>query len=197
MFPVDLPPEPVAALVEHVESTCTAVVSVRVSSLGIHAERLTSGKDYRWEGDPCRHAPTLKLWESGTDRAWYVKPNYTVTVRTLVATTNTLAGDVVDYEMGVADLREVRGTPVSQGTWRARTSVQAGTPITLSLVSPLPDASRGEPITLVVTRGTLRIEADGELLNDAQVGESVRALNHATHATVSGILVQPDIVEVQ
>jgi flagella basal body P-ring formation protein FlgA len=137
------------------------------------------------------------LWESGSDLAWYVKPSYTVTVQTPVATTDTLAGHVVDYEMGVADLHDVRGTPVGQGTWRARTSVQAGTPITLSLVAPLPDAPRGEAITLVVTRGTLRIEADGELLNDAHLGDSVRALNHATHATVRGILVQPDIVEVQ
>ena len=40
MFPVDLPPEPVAALVEHVEETCRAVVEVRVTSLGIHADRL-------------------------------------------------------------------------------------------------------------------------------------------------------------
>jgi len=138
----------------------------------------------------------LKLWESGTDRAWFVKPSYTVTVQTPVATTNTLAGHVVDYEMGVADLHDVHGTPVGQGTWRARTSVEAGTPITLSIVTPLPDASRGQAITLMVTRGKLRIEADGELLNDARVGDSVRALNHATHATVRGILVQSDIVEV-
>lgn len=197
MIPVDLPPEPVAALVAHVEARCREVAEVRVDSLGIAADKLVEGSGYAWEGDPCRPAPTLRLREYGTERAWYVKPSYSVLVHTPVATEGVRAGQEVPYEMGVADLRHVRGTPVGQGTWRARTTVAAGTPITLSLVTPLPDAARGAPIALVVTRGKLRIEADGELLNDARVGEPVRALNHATRATVRGILVQPDVVEVQ
>ena len=197
MIPVDLPPQPVAALVAHVEASCREVAWVHVDALGIAADKLAAESTYAWEGDPCRPSPTLRLRESGTERAWYVKPSYAVHVHTPVATEDVQAGQEVHYEMGVAELRHVRGTPVGQGTWRARTSVSAGTPLTLSLVTPLPDASRGAPIALVVTRGKLRIEADGELLNDARLGESVRALNHATRATVRGILVQPDVVEVQ
>jgi flagella basal body P-ring formation protein FlgA len=59
----------------------------------------------------------------------------------------------------------------------------------------MPDAPSGAAVMLRVTAGALQIVAEGRLLQDASVGDEVRAYNQATDAVVRGVLVAPDTVE--
>ena len=53
-----------------------------------------------------------------------------------------------------------------------------------------------QPVTVVVQRGALRLETPGTLLQNAVVGQTVKVRNDASRATLTAVLVTPDLVEV-
>lgn len=178
-----------ASLVAWVEQACDAV-SVDVHWLGVD-EDLDGA--LRWEGNPCRARPQLRLWVD--DRPRTVRPHLTVWVRVPVASAPASPGQAISWEEGVAPVESVRGVPLRSEGLQARVSLDAGDPITDAVVLLPPDARRGAPVTLTVTAGSLTVTAPGELLEDGTLGQSVRVVNLATHTTQRGHLVRPDTVD--
>jgi flagellar basal body P-ring formation protein FlgA len=107
----------------------------------------------------------------------------------LVATRTVRPGEI----LRPADLR-VDPALVSAGLSRpeeaegliARRLLVAGRPIQLGDVGPPPMVHRNGPVTLVYRSGGLTITVDGRALEDAALGEPVRALNAASRQTVTG-----------
>ncbi|MFT6145123.1 MAG: flagella basal body P-ring formation protein FlgA [Myxococcota bacterium] len=58
------------------------------------------------------------------------------------------------------------------------------------------DAINGSSVELVYVRGNLVIAAEGRLLEDAKLGDSVRVVNEASRAVARGVLVTSDRVEI-
>jgi flagellar basal body P-ring formation protein FlgA len=57
------------------------------------------------------------------------------------------------------------------------------------------DARRNQPVTLMLSRGSLRVTAPGVLRRDARIGDLVEVLSVSTQTTVHGILTGPSTVE--
>ena len=113
-----------------------------------------------------------------------------------VAKEATLAGSVVPLEPSRVAIDQIHGVPVSMGSgpWEARVSLAPGSPVTLNMVRPVPDAKNGSTVTLESGGGALRVTAQGRLLENGQIGERVKVSNLATNQIVYGILVEPDRV---
>lgn len=187
---------PADELASWVTSECGAA-SVEVLELGV-PEPLPEGSWY-FSGLPCRSAPQVRVSVVADGVEVYnriARPRLDVQVASLVVSAPVAAGEVVPYEAGTVAVDKVHGQPTGEGAWRARRSLRAGEPLTTSNVEPLPDALRGSDLDLVATRGTLSIQCTGTLLGDANVGDRVRAMNHATKVAVTGILVDARTIAV-
>jgi len=195
MIPV-LPPPPEIALVEYVQETCDAVAEVRVEQVGLSPSIQVGDRGVQWSGDPCKPSPTLRLIDHASQSSWFVKPRLTVLVHARVAKDDVRAGEMVDLVDGIVPIERVRGGRVPQGTWQAKTPLQQGAAVTLAHVQQVPDAERGDAIIVSVRRDNVHLTAEGELLGDAHIGDTVQTLNHATHATLTGVLVSPHLVEI-
>lgn len=196
MIPV-LPPTPELALVEYVHETCDAVAEVHVEQVGLSPNIQVGGQGVRWSGDPCKPSPTLRLVDQESASSWFVKPRLTVWVHASVSKDDVRAGDTVDLVDGVVPIERVRGGRVPEGTWQAKTPLRKGAAVSLAHVRRVPDAVRGDAIIVSVRRDNIHLTAEGELLADANIGDTVQTLNHATHATLTGVLVSPHLVEIQ
>ena len=195
MIPV---PPAVASLTEYVIERCDAV-EVEVHWVGIDPTRVSEDADLAWFGDPCRSRPELRLEvvdEGHLEARFTVRPSLTTWVAVPVAQRAASKGDRVASTPGRARIQDVRGTPRSSGTWIARVKLAVGDPITDAVTMAPLDGATGDAVRLAVRSGDLSIHAPGRLLSDARIGESVRVVNDATHATLRGVLVAPGVVEI-
>jgi flagella basal body P-ring formation protein FlgA len=105
-------------------------------------------------------------------------------------------GDSIEMVYRKVTASDIRGLLVKpdEGPWIANQALRAGEPVTMRFVRKEPAAFAGDQVQLVVQYGPLTVTADGRMLADAQIGESVRVSNLATKTVVKGILVAPDRV---
>ncbi len=79
----------------------------------------------------------------------------------------------------------------------ANQSISAGSVILADMVSPKPLVSKGDPVTVLVTSGAVRVVVKGTASNDAALGESVRVSIPGSPEEIQGTLTQPGLVEVK
>jgi len=190
MIPIDLPPTEAlqASLAAYVEEQCSAE-EVEVGWIGLDPNLLPEG-ELVWQGNPCRSRPNLFLSvinNQTVQRRMTLRPSLTIWVNVPVAATDTPMGKQVQPVPGRVKLNELVGDPVHDN-WRARVFIAKGDPITTAVVNPIPDASNGAEIKLIVRVRALVVTAEGRLLEDAFIGEDVRVRNHATGNVMTGVL---------
>ena len=198
MIPIDLPPTEAleASLSHYVEQQCEAE-QVDIEWMGLDPEMLP--EDWHWKGDPCRSRPNLFLSvvdNHQLQRRMMVRPSLTIWVEVPVAAESTPMGQLVKTESGRIKIKDLVGDPVGEA-WRARVFIPKGTPVTTAVVAPIPDATNGSEIKLIVKVRSLVISAEGRLMEDASIGEDVRVRNHATGQVVSGVLRDSGTVVIQ
>ena len=110
-----------------------------------------------------------------------------------VATADTRAGEVVEFDLQRVLVSDIRGIVVEpdNGPWIAIGSLRKGEAVTHRRVKRQPVAAVGETIEIVAEYGPLTISAEGRMLADAFLGERVRVANLATDAVVHGVLIAP------
>ena len=114
-----------------------------------------------------------------------------------VAAQATPPGEVVEIQTRRVSSQEIRGVVVdpAQGPWISIGSLRAGEPVTHRRVKRQPVVSVGETIEIIAEFGALTVSAEGRMLADAFLGDSVRVANLATDAVIQGILVAPGKVK--
>ena len=197
---VAVSPATVEASLAHYAQTSCGAEEVEVSWVGL-AQTLPGSEEAQlsWSGDPCRGRPELRLRivEDGVLHAQVsVRPGLAVWVRTWTAPERVLPGEDFRPVSGLVLAHQVRGKAVTEGTWRARVSLKAGQAVTTGLVVRVPDVEQGAHVSLIVVRGSLRIDAPGRLAEDGYLGENVRVVNDATKVVAEGVLVAPDQVRI-
>ncbi len=171
---------------------------VEIEVLGLDHARIPAG-EARWEGDPCRRRPSLRLTivEQGTIRfASSVSPVMAVWRTAPVATATAAPGQIVSVGSAVVRLDQLYGDPVEAGTWEAITAIPTGAPVTKNLVRKPYDAHEGDAVSIVIRRGALVLRADGTLSEDAHVGDRVDVVNRFTHTRNAGVLTSPSVVDI-
>lgn len=130
---------------------------------------------------------------------WSARPLVEVWRTLAVAAAPVGAGEAIEVTTARVASGELRGEPPVEGPgpWRARVDLEAGAPLTAVRVEPMPDARRGEAVTLRAGSGALAVLARGELLGDAFVGAPVTALSTSTRAVVRGTYRGDGIVDVE
>lgn len=185
-----------AALVAWAMSRCDAD-RVEVELLGLDHSRIPTG-EIRWEGDPCRRRPSLRLTvvDGGVLRfASGVSPTLAVYRPAPVAAAPVAPGQLVTLTTAVVRIDQLYGDPVAAGTWEAVTAIPAGAPVTRNLVRTPYDAHQGDPVSIVIRRGALVLRADGTLSQDAWVGDRVDVVNLFTHTRNTGVLTSRAVVD--
>ena len=199
MTPVLPPPAEQAeiALIDWVAETCGAE-EVQVDFLGVRPAALANATQLRWEGDPCRSRPTVRLTvTTPTDQfRLTVQPKLTVWVIGPVALTNTLRGEPVQFGEGRLPAFTA-GKPVHDGEWTASVDLAQGDPITNLVVHKPVAAHSGDQVTILLRRGTLTLSAPGQLLQDGRIGDTIQVANQVTKTAIRGILTEPGLVEIQ
>jgi flagellar basal body P-ring formation protein FlgA len=117
-----------------------------------------------------------------------------VPVRTIRAKEIIRAEDLVQKP---ADIDGTISNPAEIVGKEARVALYAGRPIKPGDVGPPAVVSRNDLITLVFSRGPLRISIEGRALGRGSVGETIRAMNMVSRMTVSGVVMSNGSVEVQ
>lgn len=115
-----------------------------------------------------------------------------------VAAAPVAPGEPVAIELVRMSLEELRGaSPVDPDrAWKAKTTIQAGVPLTTSRVEAVPDAPKGSKVRIVVQRGALQIESIGLLTEDAWVGQPVTVQSLATQVELTGVYEKNGLVSV-
>jgi flagella basal body P-ring formation protein FlgA len=83
-----------------------------------------------------------------------------------------------------------------RGIWIALHRVRAGAPVTDRDVVLAPAVHAGDSVQLHIRIGSLYIESEAHMLNDARIGDQVRVANNATGTVVRGRLVDSRTVRV-
>ena len=172
---------------------------VEVQWTGLDADRLPRGTERLvWQGDPCRGRPSVRvvaIVDGMPEARFTIQPSLSLWLHAPVAVRDTAAGTAIETEQRLVPYADVTGRTVSSGV--ARVFVAEGRPVTDSLVREPVDAENGAPVQLVYRRGNLVIEAEGRLLEDGHVGQSVRVVNDASHAVAHGTLLPNQTVEIR
>lgn len=204
MIPVSPPPVQTvaeldidASLAEWARDVCGAD-RVDVEWTGLPSSQLPAATERLvWQGDPCRRRPHVRVAAvvDGVPTARFsVQPSLTLWALVPVAARDIAVGEPISVVDAEVDLAKVVGLPVRQGV--ALTVIAAGRPVLESMVGTPFDASNGSSVELVYRRGNLMIAADGRLLEDAKLGDSVRVVNSSSRAVAQGVLVTSDRVEI-
>ncbi|MEE2751903.1 MAG: flagella basal body P-ring formation protein FlgA [Myxococcota bacterium] len=187
------------SLLEYAMERCDAVeVEVAWSGLSPH---LPGGSelDLKWDGDPCRSRPSLRLLavENGEMLGrWSVRPHLRVWVEQPVAAGLTMAGDLIEVLPGHVLVDSIVGRSLSPDTvLQARVRIEPGEPVTDAVAEPVPDVFSGAKVMVRVRRGPLVVTAPGTLMQDAAMGDVVRVTNNATRVVLKGTLSRADIVD--
>lgn len=192
---------PLDRVADSLESWVTAECGadrVEVQRLGL-SPTLPGGEgvELHWQGHACQQRPSLRLLvsENGVDvGAYSVRPTLALWVPVPVAAVDVVAGDPIEIVMGSAPLSELRGDPVGEGRFQARSAMRAGEPVTARSARVIPDVNRGSEVVVEVHRGPLVISMAGRLLDDGNFGERVRVRSDANHRTIEGVLSSNGVV---
>jgi flagella basal body P-ring formation protein FlgA len=119
-----------------------------------------------------------------------VRAEVVVWQQMVVARAPVRAGEAIPLTTARVRRDEVVGDPVDPagGPYLAVAPMPAGVPVIMSRVRSVPDRKAGERVTLVAGSQGLMIRANGRLLSDARVGDTVRVANPATGSVVVGVL---------
>lgn len=120
-----------------------------------------------------------------------------------VVTQNMRAGELIresDVTYRRVDISRLHGTLILDkdqliGREAARTLVQ-GVPLRTDYVRVPPAARRGEEVTLRFAVRGLTLETSGRVLEDGQVGDTVRVMNNHSNAVISGTVLESGVVTV-
>ena len=118
-----------------------------------------------------------------------IVPSRTIRAREIINTQD-LIRKSGDFSGALSDLQDVAGQ-------EARVVLYAGRLIRPGDVGLPAIISRNDLVTLVFYRGSLRITTEGRALGRGAVGEAVRAMNMASHMTVTGTIMADGSIEVQ
>jgi flagella basal body P-ring formation protein FlgA len=200
LLTTDLPPQPEeaihASLVEYVIERCAAT-RVDIHWLGIDPTLTANADRLAWTGNPCRSRPMLRLSlveNENLAAEFSVRPSLTVWKQAPVAIRDFKPNEVVQSTLAEVPMDSLRGRPTTDMRV-ASVFIKQGTPITDAVTTVPPAARAGSTVDLKVQRGTLTITAPGKLLHDADLGQTVRVVNEATHVTLKGVLVEPGVVD--
>ena len=171
-----------------------AEADVEVSDLTLPAGAPLDG-DYRVVLPGYRihggHVPVgLELRAASGGGSWRVRPAVRFYGLVPVAATEARAGEPVPIKLERLPLDVLRGGEPADATlpWEARVTVEAGEPLTSSLVRLVPDVREGTIVRVVVRRGGLEVRCDAQLQADARYGDAVPVLNLVTRARLAGVL---------
>jgi hypothetical protein len=182
-----------ASLTEWIATRCGAS-RVEVRWLGVDASRLPESGVPRWEGEPCRGNPRVRLTvvDDGV-AAWTgtIQPRIDLWAPGFVAAKDLSPGARV--EAVPAEVPFSAAPTVDVGV--TRVPLTAGEPLSARVVDPLADLPAGAAVVLVSSVGALSIRAPGTLLHAGVIGQPVRVVNQATHAALAGTLVDAQTVE--
>ena len=78
----------------------------------------------------------------------------------------------------------------------ARVALYAGRPVRYGDVGPPAIVARNEIVSLIYTKGGLRIVTEGRSLGRGAVGDTIRAMNIASRSTVAGKILADGSIEV-
>ena len=117
-----------------------------------------------------------------------------VPLRTIRAKEIIRAEDLVQKP---ADISGAFSDPLEVVGKEARIALYAGRPIKPGDVGPPAVISRNDLITLVFSRGALRISTEGRALARGSVGETIKAMNMVSRTTVLGVVMSNGSIEVQ
>jgi len=96
-----------------------------------------------------------------------------------------------------ADISGALSDPLEIVGQEAHVVLYAGRPIRPGDIGPPAAVSRNDMITLIFSKGPLRIATEGRALGRGAVGETVRAMNMASRLTVTGTVLANGTIEVQ
>lgn len=185
-----------ASLSQWVQAECQAsAVTVVYTGLGV---QVPADATLVWDGLPCRSNPSVRLTvvEHGVPTNRYtVRPRLEILVPAPVARARVEAGQLILVETRQVPLSSLKGE-VIEGELLARTTIEAGQPVTSSNARLSPDGRKGESVVLFVQSGSLLIEAPGILQADATYGQPVRVVNEATRTVLTGVLEEPGRVRI-
>lgn len=120
-----------------------------------------------------------------------------VPVRRLMPDDIVSAEDVVEVEMPVARLPGFAVTDRDDLVGRqVRRMLAEGRPVMAQSIMAPRAVTRGQNVTITLSEGGLRLSAPGRALGDAARGETVKVVNLATNASVSGTASAAGVVEV-
>ena len=179
-----------------VDSVDVGTVGLRVSHscVGTPAIRIESLPGEQFRG--LTHL-RLQLSSSGEECGKYtISTKIDLYHEVVVAAADAAVGAPVELTSRRMKVSALRGALVDpkEGPFVAVQSVRAGQPVTYRRVKRLPAASTGETVSIMVTTRGLTIRAEGRLLGDAYLGDSVHVANLATDAVVQGTLIAPGTV---
>jgi len=109
------------------------------------------------------------------------------------------AREIINPEDLVREPGDISGTisdPKLVIGQEARVVLYVGRPIRPGDVGPPAVVARNDLVTLVFSRGPLRISTEGRALGRGSVGESIRAMNLTSRVTVSGTIQANGSIEV-
>ncbi len=118
-----------------------------------------------------------------------IVPARIIRVREIVSVED-LVRKPTDIAGALSDMTDIVGL-------EARVVLYAGRPIRSGDVGPPAIVSRNDLVTLVFTKGPLRIVAEGRALGRGAIGETVRAMNTGSRMTVTGTIMANGLIEVQ
>ncbi len=178
------------SLVVYAQERCEAD-SVVLDTLGLAwSVDLQPGQMLYWSGDACRQDPVLHLsvFEGGKFSGRYsLHPVMRVERWGLVATHPATRGQDLQTEKALVPVWTARaGT--EQGEPIATRSISAGEPVNVNNAAFGAERLAGDPVLISVTRGSVSLVTDGELMADAAVGQRVQVKNLQSGQVVEGVL---------
>jgi flagella basal body P-ring formation protein FlgA len=174
---------------------CSALsVDVRWTGLAVEPPE---GARLVFDGDPCHPSPRLRLsvLSNGVLAASYhIRPSLELVVRAPVAPDDVRAGERFAPIDGEARIEQIVGLRPLGGEVIATRALRAGDPVTDRVARLAPDVLNGASVEVEIARGSVRVRAQGTVLGDAFVGQSVQVRNEMTGAVQHGVLLSPTVV---
>ena len=131
----------------------------------------------------------LALMAGPAASAEILVPNRTIRAREII-----YAEDLVRTSASIvgalSELSEITG-------FEARIVLYPGRPIRPGDIGPAAIVNRNDLVALVFSRGLIRISTEGRALGRGAAGDTVRAMNIASHTTVTGEIQADGSIEVQ
>jgi hypothetical protein len=178
------------SLVAYAQERCEAD-SVVLDALGLAwSVDPSAGESLHWSGDACRQDPVIHLSvfnEGKLSGRYSLHPVLRVERLGLIATEPARRGQAIQTEELLVPVWLVQGG-VAEGKAIATRSVRAGEAVNSNNAVFGAERLAGDPVVLSVTRGSVSLMTDGELLADAAIGERVPVKNLQSGQVVEGVL---------